>query len=103
MYVQRVSFYPALGKAFELRAALEDRVKARQAQGLHMGLQERIASSDGALFTLVIMHRSLADLEELRRRNLTDDAFRAFVTKASSLSIKQPTTELAEVLVPLPR
>ena len=103
MYVQRVSFYPALGKAFELRAVLEDRVKARQAQGLQIGLQERVASSEGPVFTLVILHRSLADLEELRRRNLTDDSFREFVTKVSSLSMNQPRTELSEVLVPLPR
>ncbi len=102
MYIQRTSLYPTFDKIFELRALLEERVKARQAQGITIGLQEQLFGPEGPAFTVVIRHDDLGGVERLRRQMITDPEFQAFLAKVGAVSRAPAKMELFEVLMPFP-
>ncbi len=102
MFIQRVSSYPSLGKEFELRDALTEWVKKRQAKGLNIGLSAQLFNPEGATLVTTARFRDLAEFEDRRRQNLADPEFRATTAKFASLSRAPARFELYEVLVPLP-
>ena len=102
MFVQRVSTYPSLGKEVELREALSEWVKKRQAQEINVGLSVQLFGPEGTVFVTTTRFRDLAELENRRRQNLADRDFQAAVAKFASLSRAPANFELFEVLVPLP-
>ena len=101
MFMQRVTLYPSLGKDVELRNALTEWVKKRQAQEIHVGLSMQLFNPEGTTFVTTTRFRDLAEFENFRRRNLDDSEFRAAVAKFVSLSRAPARFELFEVLVPL--
>ncbi len=100
MFIQRVHIYPAAGKEPELRAALEEWAKKRQAQGVVISLTVQLFNPEGTAFATTTKFRDLAELENRRRQNLADPAFQAAVAKFASLSRAPAKFELYEVLVP---
>src|SRR5437762_1553615 len=102
MYMQRVVTYPQLDKVFELQQHLESWVKTRQGQGAKVGLAMQMFDPEGAAFVTTIRLNDLAELDQLRQRNRTDQAFRDYVAKIATLSRLPTRIELLEVLLPLP-
>ncbi len=102
MFIQRVRIYPALDKANEYRAALEELVKKLQAQGLAISLSVQLYSPEGATFVSTTRHRDLAEVENRRRQLQADAAYQAAVAKLASMSRAPAKWELYEVLVPFP-
>lgn len=102
MFTQRVSTYPSLGKDVELREALSEWVKKRQAQGIAVGFSVQLFSPEGTVFVTTTRFRDLAELENRRRQNLADREFQAAVAKFASMSRAPAKFELYEVLVPFP-
>lgn len=99
MYMQRILVRPAVGKAPEVRSLLEERVKARQAQGVAQGLQATLFNPEGATFVATTRWEDLAKYEQDRGRNQGDPAFRAYQTKLAGLITVPPAPLLFEVLI----
>jgi hypothetical protein len=102
MYMQRVVSYPQPGKVLEMQQHLESWVKTRQGQGAKVGLSMQMFGPEGAAFGTTVRFNDLAELEQLRQRNRTNQAFLDYVAKLDSLSRLPTKVELLEVLVPLP-
>lgn len=100
MFIQRVYVYPAGGKEGELRSALEDWTKKRQAQGVVISLTVQIFGSEGTAFAITSKFRDLAEFENRRRQNQADPAFQTAIVKVASLSRAPSKFELYEILVP---
>src|SRR5437764_20533 len=94
MYIQRITFFPALGKGPELRPILEERVRQRQAQGTRAGLQSAVFGADGPAFSLGIQVADLEALETVRANPLPVDP------RIAALSRQPNLIELYEVLLP---
>ena len=102
MYMQRVRNYPQQGKEREMQQLLESWVQTRHALGRKVGLSTQLFASEGVVFIITIRFNDLAELEQQRQRDRTDQAFQDYAGKLGAL-IRRPTTvELLEVLVPLP-
>jgi hypothetical protein len=102
MYMQRVVVYPQLGKVLEMQQHLESWVKTRQGQGAKVGLSMQMFGPEGAAFVTTVRFNDLAELEQSRQRNRTNQAFHDYLAKTDSLSRHPQKIELMEVLVPLP-
>jgi hypothetical protein len=102
MYMQRVLIYPQVDKVLEMQQHLESWVKTRQGQGPKSGLAMQMFGPEGAAFVITTRLNDLAELEQLRQRNRTDQAFRDFQAKLATLSRFPPRIELLDALVPLP-
>ena len=102
MYLQRVSFYPQLGKEQDMRHHLEAWAKTRQSQGGKIALSTALFSAEGMVFVFTIRLNDLAELDQLRQRQRTDQAFQEFLAKTSALSHRAPRVELHEVIVAMP-
>ncbi|HEY8742767.1 MAG TPA: hypothetical protein VIU62_06695 [Chloroflexota bacterium] len=102
MYMQRVRNYPQQGKEREMQQLLESWVQTRHALGRKVGLSTQLFDPEGAVFIITVRFNDLAELDQQRQRNRTDQAFQDFQGELGAL-IRRPTTfELLEVLVPLP-
>jgi len=102
MFIQRVVFHPAQGKAQELRALLEERVKFAQSQGRPAALTVQVFGSGGGSYALALRYDTLAELEERRRSLASDSAFQAWAAKVAGVSGQPAESELLEVLIPFP-
>ena len=102
MYIQRVSFFPHLGKEDELRQHLEAWLAKSQGQGGQAGLALQLFAPEGVVFVITVRFKDLTELEQRRQRNRTDREFQGFLAKNASLSRLPTRIELLEVLVPLP-
>ena len=102
MFSQRGTHYPVFGKGPELRALLEERVKARQAQGFRVGLSAQMFGAEGVTYILTTIYPDLAALEKNRKENQSDPAFIAYQAKLTGLQRMPTKTELFEILVPVP-
>jgi len=102
MFIQRVSSYPALGKGVELRDALTEWVRKRQAQRMSFSLSVQLFNPEGQAFVITSRYSDLAEFENRRRTNLADREFQAAVAKFASLSRAPAKSELFEVLLPFP-
>lgn len=102
MFVQRVSIYPALGKEPELRDALTEWVKKRQALRVAVGLSVQLFNPEGTALVTAARFSDLTEFENRRRTNLADREFQAATAKFASLSRAPAKFELFEILVPLP-
>ncbi|MSQ14995.1 MAG: hypothetical protein EXR50_03925 [Dehalococcoidia bacterium] len=87
----RSTWVPTLGKGPELRALLEERLKARNSQGFPTGLSAQLFGADGQAFVLYGTAPDLAAYESYMRQRDPDPAYRAHQNKVSQL-LSQPTT-----------
>jgi hypothetical protein len=101
MFVQRVVFQAAQGKAQELRALLEERAKFAQSQGRPAALSVQVFGTGGS-FTLALRYNTLAELEERRRSLASDSSFQTWAAKVAAVSGQPAESELLEVLIPFP-
>ncbi len=101
MFIQRVVFHPAHGKAQELRALLEERVKFAQSQGRPAALTVQVFGAGGS-YALALRYDTLAQLEERRRSLASDSAFQAWAAKVAAVTRQPPEADLLEVLIPFP-
>ena len=102
MFVQRVVFHPTAGKAQELRALLEERVKSAQSQGRPAALSVQMFGADGGAYAMTLRYNTLAELEERRSSLASDSAFQAWAAKVAAVTRQPPEAHLAEVLIPFP-
>ncbi len=102
MYMQRVRIYPQQGKEREVQQLIESRMQTGQALGRKVGLSMQLFAPEGAVFIINIRYNDLAELEQQRQRDRTDQAFQDYVGKLGALSRRPAALELLEVLVPLP-
>ena len=99
MYIQRVVFTPAIGKANELQPILEERARQRQAEGVSIGMgRSQFGSAPGFVFN--IRHESLAALQAQFERNRTDPAFKAFQERITPLLGAATSASVIEPIVP---
>jgi len=101
MFIQRVVFHAAQGKAQELRALLEERAKSAQSQGRAAALSVQVFGTGGS-YALAIRYDSLAELEERRRALASDSDFQAWAAKVAAVTRQPAESELMEVLIPFP-
>ena len=101
MLVQRIIHYPAMGKAGELRAALEERSKAANASGSPHSLTQRMFWIEPALVHN-IRFDNLAAIEAYQAKNVNDAAFREITGNIGSLLSRPQETELFETLATKP-
>jgi len=99
MYAEIFTHYPALGKAAELRSALEERARAETAAG-SAHLVGRLVYADEPAFMTMIRHKSLAAVEVHQNRRTGDPAFQSFLRKSAEASARAPSMALYEYLVP---
>lgn len=66
MYSQRTTFFPAFGKAPELRPILEERAKQRQAQGIRTSLATAAFGAEGPALVMTAQFDDLSALEASR-------------------------------------
>jgi len=102
MYMQRVRNYPQLGKEREMQQILESWLQTRHALGRKVGLSTQLFASEGVVFIITIRFNDLAEFEQQRQRNRTDQGFQDYMGQIDALSRRPATLELLEVLVPLP-
>jgi hypothetical protein len=98
-YHHYIFHYPAVGKQGELRALLEERVKARSATGVPHGLAARMFADEPMLATR-ITHQDLASLEAFQRAQEADPAQAAFLAKMRPLISRPNAQALYRELVP---
>ena len=99
MYALRMTQFAALGKMAELREVHAAQARVRQAQGIRASLTAPIVGGAPRLI-IGLAFETLADLQALRERNLSDKQFQAFAAKAAQLIAKPGESELWEVLTP---
>lgn len=102
MYIQFIHHYPAAGKGPELRALLEDWVKAAPSRGFRHNLASRMLGPEGPDFINGIAHEDLAAFETYPQRSQANPAFAEFNAKQRPLLGRQNIVELYEVLMPPP-
>ncbi len=101
MFIQRVVFHAAQGKAEELRALLEERAKLAQSQGRAASLAVQMFGAGGS-YVLALRYDTLAELEERRRGLASDSAFQAWSAKVAAATRQPAELDLLEVLIPFP-
>ena len=99
-FTARTYNYPALDKAGELRALLEERVKSGPSRGRAMSLFRQLFTPDGPVLVTSTRWPDMATYEATTERTRADT--QAFQAKVAAL-VRQPNKqELFEVLIPLP-
>jgi hypothetical protein len=101
MFIQRVVFHAAQGKAQELRALLEERAKLAQSQGRAASLTVQVFGAGGT-YVLALRYDTLAELEKRRSDLASDSAFQAWAAKVAGVSRQPAESDLLEVLIPFP-
>jgi len=99
--VRRIVWYPALGKAPELRGLLETQVKALNAQGIATTLLAPLASEQGPLFVSADAYPSLAVFEEGRQKLAADATMQGFLRNVAPL-LRQPASSAFATVVVAP-
>jgi len=100
MFVVRLHTYPALGKTGEFRDLLAAYIKARQAEGVRVGLQSQLFA-DGTVYVSVSTYPSLADYEKRRAENAADPEYQKLAVQLQLMSRLPPRTDIFESLIPL--
>jgi hypothetical protein len=100
-YIQRVGLTPSIGKTGEVAALVVERAKAGQADGIRLTASTQVAGPAAGNVAVGILFGSLAELEKLRARNLTDQAMVQFQAKLSNLIATPARIQVFEVLIPL--
>ena len=85
-FALRVTYLPVEGKAGELRATLEERMRAGGPGVIGSGLSAQVAPPEGPALGLTILFASLAGMDEFRAGQTKDPTFPAFVAKVDSLT-----------------
>ena len=99
-YYHYILHHPAVGKQGELRALLEERVKARAATGLRQGLGVRMFAQEPVLDTRIV-HQDLASLEAFQRAQEASSAQAAFLARMQPLLSRPNSQYLYRELVPV--
>lgn len=102
MFTQRFRSYPATGKTGELRALLEEVVRARLAEGKTSRLSQVVFGDDSGALTSLHVHDDLAAFQAFRERNQSDPAGPARAQRAAGLTARPGQMHLAEVVIPFP-
>lgn len=89
MYYFDVLFSPALGKANELRTALEERTRQQQAAGIDSELDELCAGPEPG-FGLVLRFDDLSAFGAYRDRMQKDTAFQQYAARVGQLITRPP-------------
>src|SRR5437773_1674226 len=97
MYRTHIAYVPALGQVEELRAALEEHVRASKAAGWSHALTELLFAPEPTLVNY-IRHQSLAALEEYEARTASDPAYLARTARISACLARPQSVELYEDL-----
>lgn len=100
-YALRRTFYPAPGKAGELRQALEQRAKTPSVGSVGKGLSTQVLGPDRANFVLTTLFSSLEGFEQYLKGQPADAAVQSFVAQVGALSSGN-RAELHRILVPFP-
>lgn len=101
MFIQRVILSPAMGKARDLRALVEERTKKGQAQGQMVSLATPVFGDDIGSLVVTIRFNDLAEIDKRRAQNAADKEWQEYIGKVSSLATAK--YELHEVIVPFPK
>ena len=101
MFIQRVVFHAAQGKAQELRALLEERAKLAHSQGRAAALTVQVFGAGGS-FVLALRYNTLAEFEERRSSLPSDSGFQTWAAKVAGVTRQPAESELLEVLIPFP-
>lgn len=96
MYVQTITQFPLPGKGPELRAAMEERVRALQAAGVEAQLTVTAWGAESQGYRIGTRWNSLADLE--RQRASSAEAAAQFVVRIGPLVRQAPVVALGEML-----
>lgn len=99
-YVTTMSYYPAVGKGWDVLDAMRARVKDLQSKGSLAALQVKVVTGSGQVHQVVQLNSSLADWQAERKRNLADPGTKAFVQKIAPMVSGPASMEVFEVLVP---
>jgi hypothetical protein len=103
MFVQRLVFTPAVGKGPEMRDLLIERARKRQEQGINAALSRGVdPTPDGPWFALNFRFPDLSAFQALGERNATDTDLQAFLAKLTTVSARNPSSELSETLIAPP-
>jgi hypothetical protein len=89
MFMQRSWLVPALGKGQQVETELAEYWKGTQSKGRRVAVGRRIVSSDGLMLAVTTFAEDMAQLDQLRRDNLTDPGFQAHAAKMSPL-LREP-------------
>ncbi len=102
MYIQRNTYWAAVGKNEDLRQLLQEAVVGYQADGIRIGLIRPVFGIAGE-FTTVLLAETLAELHETRERILGGASYRTRVSQSIPLLATQPVSSLLEPLIPFPQ
>ncbi|MGI8551562.1 MAG: hypothetical protein ACR2PL_12385, partial [Dehalococcoidia bacterium] len=83
-FTVRFTYYPAQGKLAELQQAIQGRVNAVVAAGSRTSLWLLVSGGPNAIASVTGFDR-LADIEQVRARNLADPAARAYSQSLNAL------------------
>ena len=100
MYLQRISYYPNLGKEREVRTLLEDELNRRRNLGARGSLAVALTYEDGPYFTVTYLHESLSAYEEFRKRAVSEPDFRAHQPGLADMLRFPLKHEILELLAP---
>ena len=98
MYFRLVNHYPAMGKANELRALLEDRVKTENASGSSRSALLTEMMGPEPILIQAIQHESFAAWQAHTARIGSDQSFQATAAKMQPTMSRPQTMELYNVI-----
>jgi quinol monooxygenase YgiN len=101
MYSQRITTYPAAGKAPELRTLLEERVRQRQSQGIAASLAVAAFGAEGPALHMTLRFDDLAALDA-HRASPQGQQDPAFASRMAALTRQPARLELYEILLAAP-
>ncbi len=100
-YALHRRYYPAAGKAGELRKALEQRANTPSPGSVGKGLTTLVLGSAMAHFVLMTLFSSLEGFDQYLKAQPTDSAVQSFAAQVGSLS-SASQTEMYRVLLRFP-
>jgi hypothetical protein len=98
MYQLYISHHPALGKAAQLRGAMEARSKDSIAAGTPVALAVQMFGAEPN-FVHIRRHETMSDIEAYATKNQADPAYRAAIAKITECLDRPQVPNLQEVLV----
>ena len=97
-YMQEISHYPALGKGPEVRAQLEEWVKAAPSRGFTLNLRSQLGSVM-PVFIIGIWHENLAAFQTYPERNRANPGFGPYLAKMQPLMGRRVQSALFQSLI----
>jgi hypothetical protein len=98
VYFFQIIHHPALGKANDLRTALEERARDHQAAGIDCQLDQPCAAMEPTL-GLILRFDDLTAFESFRERSRTDSATQTWMSRVAGLGSRPVSTILWEPIL----